>query len=236
MLDPTSSLLTRDPFSHIFLDGPVETTELVLIRHGHAKPGPGAPDPIDPPLTDVGRLQADALAERLRHERFDAIYASPMRRALETAAPLAGRAGIGVQRHDGLREVGIQLAESSRDELAAWAASFNERLAKSGGRTGFRWDDLPLTEQSSPFRHRVLAAVDDIVEEHAGERVAIVCHAGVINACVAAALGLESDMFFLPLNASITVVRAIGERRVVHRMNDYEHLLKAARFATAVAG
>jgi broad specificity phosphatase PhoE len=223
----TPTLVTHDPFSHVFLDGQALATELLLIRHGHATPDKLSPDPIDPPLTEIGLLQAESLAERLRDEEFAAVYASPMKRALQTAAPVAGRLGLGVQTHDGLREVAFRFDQARDEEVAAWAQRFNEQLRQAPRRDGglFRWDDLLFTEASAAFRARVLQAIEEIVAVHSGERVAIVCHAGVINVYLSHVLGIQSDMFFLPLNTSITTVRALDEQRVVHRLNDYAHLL-----------
>lgn len=223
------TLVTHDPFSHAFLDGHQDVTELVLIRHGQAISDGKLPDLIDPSLTEVGRLQAESLAERLGDQEFAAIYASPMKRAIETASPLAGRIGLGVQRHEGLREVTFRLDGASPDDIASLASGFNGQLgqAKRGEGGRFSWDQLPLTEASAPFRRRVLEAMEQIRGAHAGLRVAIVCHAGVINAYTSHVLGIESDMFFLPLNTSITVVRTMGAHHVVHRLNDYEHLLRS---------
>src|SRR5438132_11742947 len=72
--------------------------ELFIVRHGDAIPGEDEIIPSgiydDLPLSSIGREQAQALAERLSKLSFDAMYSSPLRRCLETAAPLAERLGM----------------------------------------------------------------------------------------------------------------------------------------------
>ncbi|MEE8345834.1 MAG: histidine phosphatase family protein, partial [Dehalococcoidia bacterium] len=66
--------------------------------------------------------------------------------------------------------------------------------------------------------------MDHIVEECAGNRVAVVAHGMVIMTYVSHVLGLDRDMVFYPFNAGITSIRAQGERRVIWRLNDIAHL------------
>src|SRR5690349_6156027 len=80
--------------------------ELLLIRHAlpvRIDEGPGA-GPADPALAELGRAQAEAVAEWLADEEVDAIWCSPMRRAQETAAPIAARLGLEVVVEDGIAE------------------------------------------------------------------------------------------------------------------------------------
>ncbi|HZA87486.1 MAG TPA: histidine phosphatase family protein, partial [Acidimicrobiales bacterium] len=61
--------------------------ELLLVRHARPLRAESIDGPADPGLSPLGRRQADALAAWLATEAIDAIYTSPLRRALETAAP-----------------------------------------------------------------------------------------------------------------------------------------------------
>src|SRR5215469_14799413 len=83
--------------------------ELFLIRHADAIPEEDEIIPSgmydDLPLSRTGRKQAQALAERLSSLSFDAMYSSPLRRCLETAAPLAERLGKTPIVEDGLKEI-----------------------------------------------------------------------------------------------------------------------------------
>jgi probable phosphoglycerate mutase len=79
--------------------------ELMLIRHGLPKhiENPGG-EPADPPLSEIGRTQADRMATWLQHESIDHLYSSPMIRAYETAQPLARAQGLEVEVRDGVAE------------------------------------------------------------------------------------------------------------------------------------
>src|SRR5438270_6297792 len=66
-----------------FLIGVEGATELLLIRHGDVYED--AADELDPPLSASGRDQATRLAERLNRRRLDAVYLTPLRRAMPTA-------------------------------------------------------------------------------------------------------------------------------------------------------
>jgi probable phosphoglycerate mutase len=66
--------------------------------------------------------------------------------------------------------------------------------------------------------------MDSIIAAHPGERVAVVCHAAVIQTYISMVLGLKRDFIFYPFNASIASIRAKGERRVIWRLNDVAHL------------
>lgn len=81
--------------------------DLLLIRHAEPvriAPGEGGGGPVDPALTVRGRQQADRLAAWLAGEHLDAVIASPLRRAVETAAPVADQHRLEV-------EVGTELME-----------------------------------------------------------------------------------------------------------------------------
>ena len=72
--------------------------ELILIRHGlplRIQREDGAP--ADPPLSEIGQRQAVAVGAWLAQEKIDFIYASPLRRAYETATPLAQTLGLEVE-------------------------------------------------------------------------------------------------------------------------------------------
>src|SRR6266581_7307933 len=83
--------------------------ELFIVRHADAIPDKDEIIPSgindDLPLSRTGREQAQALAERLSSLSFDAMYSSPLRRCLETAAPLAKRQGMTPIIVEGLKEI-----------------------------------------------------------------------------------------------------------------------------------
>ena len=192
-------------------------TELLLIRHGEAEPLPAGeahdPKDVDMPLTSRGRMQAEALALRLQRRDLAAIYSSGLKRARQTADAVAEATGLSVEEDPRLREVEIAgVGPVAMHDLAEIA------LANGG------WSHLPGTESSHEIRARMRAAIDAIIAARPGKRVAIVSHAGAINAYVAGLLGLTSDFFFPAGNTSLSIVRARGERRLLVTINDIAHL------------
>jgi probable phosphoglycerate mutase len=217
-------------------------TEVYLIRHGDALPGgdeivPGGTYD-DQPLSSLGRQQAEALAVRLNKMSFDAVYSSPYRRARETAEALALPRGLEVAIEPEVREIRLgQIGNGLPKDVSPdeYAAALRERLneiVRVVARSGY-WSSIPGSEPSGEFRARVLAAIDGLAARHAGQRIAIFSHGGVINAYVALVLGLERDFFFPVLNTSVSIVRVKGDVRVLLGLNDVCHLSDAGllRFA-----
>ena len=199
-----------------------EATRLYLVRHAQSEGNRGeytGPDD-DPPLSEVGREHARRLAERFARQRIDAIYSSPLRRAQETARAIAGAANLKVRTLDDLREVDLGQAQTDYEAFTEEdARALRDRIAKQP-----TWDSFPGSEGSAAARRRIVGAMDRIIEECGGERVAVVAHAAVIQTYVSHVLGLEHDFVFYPFNAGITSIRAQGDRRVIWRLNDIAHL------------
>ena len=219
---------TPGVFDEAFLTDAPEVTEVYLIRHGQQllpdldKATTG--DWIDPPLSDHGHAQARLLAAGLSTLKIDHIFCSPLKRARETAQPLADTHRLEVEIINDLREVEVfrdlppeQTArEAIGDDLlhAVRLRMLNERS----------WDVYPYTESSFEFRKRTINAVEAAIARNAGERIAIVCHGGVINAYMGHIIGSPYDMFFRPAHTAVNVVAAGAGRRVPHSLNDIHHL------------
>jgi broad specificity phosphatase PhoE len=164
-------------------------TTLLLARHGEtdwnrARRWQGH---ADRPLTDLGRAQAAALADRLSDIALDAIYSSDLRRARETAEAVALPQGLDVIELPALREVDVGSWEGlTKDEAEArFPEGFRHWLA---GGTG--WED---GETYADMSRRVLSAVDGIASDNEGGRVLIVSHGGPIRAIHGAALGMDVE-------------------------------------------
>jgi broad specificity phosphatase PhoE len=209
--------------------------ELYIVRHADAIPGEDEIIPSgiydDLPLSRIGREQAQALAERLGGFSFDAMYSSPLRRCLETAAPLAERLGLTPIIAEGLKEIKLGNIHSLPDvsqDLAALTKALQERqldIVRVAGETG-HWDAIPDSEQSLAFRKRVVETLDAIASKHIGQRILAFAHGGVINAYIAEVLGLEKDFFFPAANTSISIVRAANFHRVLYVLNDIGHIMR----------
>lgn len=234
MTDPEPDRPQPDPFMSLKYGG----VELYLVRHADALPDAseivhGGYD--EQALSALGRRQAAALADRLREVSLAAIYTSPIGRAIQTAAPTAAIHGLEIQPVEGLREVALgalrldgMTAETPEEVSQLLRARLREivTIAVSTG----RWDSIPGAEPSEHLRARLTDTMDRIIAAHQGERVMIVSHAGAINAYLAALLGLANDYFFPTANTAISVLRALGERRMLFSLNDIAHLLEAGLY------
>jgi probable phosphoglycerate mutase len=148
----------------------------------------------DPPLSALGRDQAKRLAERVRKAKPAAVYSSPYRRALETAKALSDDVRV----DDRLIEMKLVVGEDG---------------------------SLDLQEPPAGVADRMRAVVDEIVQRHPGELVVVVSHGAAIIACLTDVLHLEPGRLrLLPHYTSISVVRALGERRMAGAIGDMAHL------------
>ena len=194
--------------------------ELLLIRH--ALPirieGPEG-TAADPELDPLGHEQAQALAEYLSSEHIDALYVSPMRRAVQTAEPVAARLGLEPIYDD-------ELAEFDRQ------SHFYIPIEELKEEKDERWDDLVsgrwgVDGEVDPgtFKAVVVEAVERVIAANRGKTVAVVCHGGVINAYYADMLGLEFPMFFEPAYTSISrVLASSAGHRQVKSINEHAHV------------
>jgi probable phosphomutase (TIGR03848 family) len=180
---------------------PPPPTLVLLVRHG-ITPSTGQVLPGRTPglhLADAGRQQAARLGERLAawaptsgngvRPRIAAVYASPLERARETAAPLAASLGLRVRVARGLTEC----------DFGEWTGRELKQLAKlpewgvvQRYPSGFRF---PGGESFAQMQGRVLATVADLRARHPGETIVAVSHADPIKAVVADALGTHLDLF-----------------------------------------
>jgi probable phosphomutase (TIGR03848 family) len=178
---------------------------VLFVRHGRT-PTTGATLPGRAPglhLGDAGREQAEAVAARLAElPRVDAVYASPLERTRETAAPIARVRKLRVQRERGLLEC----------DFGAWTGKPLKELMKlPEWRTvqrypsGFRFPD---GESFVEMQARMTTTVAKLVERHPGGVVVAVSHADPIKAVVADALGTHLDLFqrIVISPCSVTVV------------------------------
>lgn len=189
---------------------------LLLIRHGmpvRIENEDGAP--ADPPLSEGGRAQAAKLSSWLGSEPIDAIYSSPMRRAVETAGPLAEALGIEIRLEPGVVELDydsatyIPLEELKASDPERWRALITDYFGA----------DLEA------FASTVERSIEGIIATHPGQCVAVFCHGGVINAWASRVLGLPISLFLDSGYTSINrfLAAASGERSVAS-LNETGHL------------
>jgi broad specificity phosphatase PhoE len=216
-----------DPLGELGLSLNAGAVEIYLVRHADAIPEDGLhgtryDDYEVHPLSERGRGQAESAAQRLAEVGIEAVYTSPIRRARETADAVADRARAEVIEDDALREV--QIGDTADDGLPMRKRL--EKLATIAISEG-SWDSIPGTEPSLAVRERMAHALDVIAVRHPGARVAVVSHAGSINAYLGYVAGSTHDFIFPLANASISVVRINGDRRLLMSANETAHLRPA---------
>jgi len=198
----------------------------MLLRHGASAPFvPGQSFPLidgqgDPPLSDVGQVQADQSAERLAGEPFHALYATSMQRTQQTVAPLAARVGLSVAIEPRLREV--HLGEWEGGLLRQHAASGHPLYLKMHAEQ--RWDAIPGAESNADFASRCMTALDEIADRHPDQLVLCTVHGGVIGVVLAQIAGARPFAFGGADNCSVSqIVRDQGDW-AIRRFNDSSHL------------
>ncbi len=188
--------------------------DLVLIRHAQPIRIEDSDGPADPDLTDLGHRQAKAMADWMAQEHLDALYVSPMARARQTSAPLEEALGLeaavvpGVQEYDASENSYIPMEELKADK-EQW-----RRFVADQQR-----------EDMSSFASVVNSSLEELIANHRGHRIGVVCHGGVVNVWAANVLGLSSGMFFEPEYTSISrfIAASSGERSVM-TLNESAHL------------
>jgi len=171
-------------------------TLVLLVRHGQT-PTTGKVLPGRAPglhLADRGREQADAVAARIAalngpRRKVAAVYASPLERTRETAAPIGKALGLRVRQAKGLLEA----------DFGDWTGAALKVLSKrpewrtvQRNPSGFRF---PNGESFIEMQTRICTAIQRLRTAHPGQTVVAVSHADPIKAAVAHALGTHLDLF-----------------------------------------
>jgi probable phosphoglycerate mutase len=175
-----------------FLRGVDGVTEIWLVRHADCYEGMSEGD--DPPLSSLGRKQADLLAKRVHHVKPAAVYSSPYRRALETARAISGDVRV----DDRLVEMEMALGDDGEFEFKEMPESVIERMGAAIG---------DITQANSGQRVIVVA--------HGAAMIVFLTHVLRLE---------PGRLRFLPYFTSVNVIRVLGDRRVVSSLGDTAHL------------
>lgn len=166
------------------------STRVLLIRHGatvlSAEDRFAGSTDVD--LSDEGRRQARCLAERLAQEPLAAVYASPLRRTLETASIVATACQRPPIPDPGLREI----------DHGRWEGLTRKQVEATFPEEYSAWEEDPYTfapqggEAGVAVMARALPVVREIVLRHPGETVAVVSHKATIRLVLASLLGVDA--------------------------------------------
>ncbi len=217
--------------------------EIVLVRHGQPEWVKDGFNVVNPPLTDLGQRQAEKDAAALAVERFDEVFASPLERARQTAAPLFGALGRDEVIDDWLREIAEPDWHGTPAEVSRKAFEAVDLRPVDQ-----RWAGVDGGESFADFAARIDAGLHSFLGERGGRRlpnqlpvwhlehpdwhVALVAHAGTNTIALGTLLGIpptpwEWDRFALG-HASITrlVSKPVhgGHTFMMTEMSNVEHL------------
>jgi len=194
-------------------------TWVYLMRHGEVE---GAAEGrffghTDVPLSPTGIRQAEALARALAMEPIEAVYASDLRRARESATPLARARGLVPVVVPALREVAMgrwesltfrEIRDREPDALREWLAD------------PVRFP-FPDGENLEDLRVRIMPTLGAILARHEGRRVAVVAHGGSNRVVLAEALGmpLANALRLAQDYACLSLIEYRDRGAVVHSLN-----------------
>jgi broad specificity phosphatase PhoE len=223
--------------------------EIILLRHGEPDWTPnGGPSVLDAALTERGRMQAEAAAQALaKIGGITAIYASPLRRAQQTAAPLASATGLEAQTIEGLAEIGIPLEGFSQTDVDAFFRSAVQRPLRD------HWNGWPGGESFRDFHNRVTRTFAALLARHGvpresedeftvwtlppqRQRIAIVAHGGTNAVAITHLLDIdcvpwEWNRFEMELAAyAVVQSRPVGMTGFIwslQNFNEIDHLRSA---------
>lgn len=198
--------------------------ELLLVRHGQPAWSVDGLSRDDPDLTDVGREQAARLANRLRGLDADRLLVSPLRRAQQTAEPLADALDLEPVTHPWLAEITAPTWEGTPVELVE--KTFRESRDRP---VEEHWSGLPGGESFHDFHARVTTGTDELLSSVGGRRqqdeptlwslerpearVVVVAHAGTNSVLLGHLLGIPPVPWewerFVAFHSSLSTLRPV---------------------------
>ncbi len=203
-------------------------TRLYLIRHGqsagNAEGRFGGHSPT--PLSELGKQQAEITAKSLAKERIDAIYSSDLLRAVNTAEPLAGLLNLPVIKTDAFRErhvgvlEGLTFDESKEQYPNDYYALINRNIQHV----------ITKGESYRQLLRRATGALNEILQIHRGEKIAIFSHTGAICYLTLYLMGAihrntKQTPWLITSNCGINRFEIRSRNNIrVHALNDTRHL------------
>ncbi len=198
--------------------------KLLLVRHGLTDWNSDGrfQGQTDVPLNAAGKRQAEALAVRLSKESIDAIYASDLSRAADTANAIKAYHTCSVKVDVRLREI----------RFGAWEGQTSAQIFRDDPQTMRLWKtrameaSVPGGETLGELAGRIRSFLDDLPREGANQTTIIVSHEGALNVMLCFLLGLSPAQFwrFRLAQASLTEVVSTSEGFVLNALSDTCHL------------
>lgn len=208
-------------------------TKFIIVRHGESEANRLGvlAGHSNYQLTDIGRKQAAETAAHLASEQIDAVYASDLSRAVETAKPHAALRGLSVVTSAALREVycgeweGRSIAELREKDADRYIVGFVDN---------FMQFTLPNGERVADAGARMMRELVRIANEHGDKTVLIASHGGTIRCLFALLAHMPFDevneRLPYPSNSSYSIVYCDGETLRAGAYSNDSHLTNVTTF------
>jgi len=202
----------------------MRSTQFILIRHGQTiwNFEGRLQGHLDSPLTELGLLQTERIADRLASQPHHAIYSSDLQRTSQAAKLIAEKTGNSVVMDKRLRERNYGILEGlTRTEM-------KEKYPKEFSllQSGEPDYAIPEGETESNFFKRCVACLEDLAQRHTGQTILVVTHLGVLNCLFRHVLGipLDAPRRFKALEGSLNSIYFKRGVWVLETWGDVSHL------------
>jgi broad specificity phosphatase PhoE len=201
----------------------MDMTTVYLVRHGQTAWNKEEVfrGRADIPLNETGRQEAFLTGEYLRGVKVDAVYSSPLARAVETAEAISRYQGKEVGILEGLIDI----------DFGQWQGISHEAVRKRYGELYRQWRDTPHLvrfpggESLGEVRQRALRAIDEAVVRHADQTPVMVSHRVVNKVVLCGLLGLDNSHFWqIGQDTGCINIVEFGEKFTLRCLNDTCHL------------
>lgn len=199
--------------------------DLYLLRHGEtvASQTGGYCGDLDLPLTPAGEAMAVAFAERYQSLPWQAVFVSPLQRAIATARPLCQATGLAMQERSGLREI----------QYGQWEGQTTDQVKTHFAEDYVRWLTEPAWnpptggETSVQIASRAALVLAEIEQTYSSGNVLVVSHKATLRIMLCSLLGIDlgryRDRLELPV-ASLSLVRFDVHGPLLVKHGDRSHL------------
>lgn len=198
---------------------------IYFLRHGEttSSVSGGYCGVLDLDLTPEGYQMAEDFANAYQDLPWQAIFASPLTRAIATATPLAKKLGMGIQQRDGLKEIAYGNWEGKTPEQVnlEYHDEYVEWLADPG------WNSPTGGEKGIDIARRSSEVLEEIEQNYPSGNVLVVSHKATIRIMLCSLLGIDvgryRDRISMPV-ASVTIVKFTDRGPLLKILGDRSHL------------
>ena len=176
----------------------------------------------DIPLDETGLKQAELAGEYLKEVEIEAIYSSPLSRALETAEKIARFHNLEVQPLEGIIDM----------SFGNWEGHAHREIKKNDSEIYRQWVETPHLvrlqggESLDDVRVRSMATLDQVIRKHPGKALILVSHRVVNKVLICGILGLDNSHFWQISQdpTAINLIQYRNEKYILSLMNEICHL------------